>query len=142
MELRGPTVQTKTPCGILELTVNSDEGGDIRETFIRFGRNGSCHHLYSEVVSRLIGVCLRHDVPIEEITEELLGQTCTKAKTQGYEYSSCMDAVGNMLKYGVPEGTVTVDNTPKCPECGSPNYVFESGCATCQDCGFSYCGVG
>ena len=145
MELHGLTLQTKTPCGVLELTINFDESGGIRETFIKLGRNGSCHHLYSEVVSRLIGLCLRHDIPIEEVAEELMGHICTKARTQCYEYGSCMDMVGNMLKYGVPEGTITtdtkLDTKPKCPEC-SDLLVFEGGCSVCKSCGWSACSIG
>jgi len=29
-------------------------------------------------------------------------------------------------------------NDNRCPECGS-QMVFEMGCATCYNCGYSYC---
>jgi ribonucleoside-diphosphate reductase alpha chain len=29
---------------------------------------------------------------------------------------------------------------PKCPKCRSPNFKYEGGCLTCQDCGESKCG--
>lgn len=141
MELYGKTPEIKTPCGTMKLTINRDEGGAIRETFIRFGRNGSCHHLYSEAVSRLIGLCLRYDIPIEEVAEELIGHVCTRAKIQGYEYGSCVDRIGHALLGDIPgEDVITQNNKPKCPECGMPLF-FEEGCAHCRGCGYSLCSL-
>ena len=33
---------------------------------------------------------------------------------------------------------VLLDNSPKCPQCGG-NLVFEGGCNTCKECGWSKC---
>jgi ribonucleoside-diphosphate reductase alpha chain len=45
--------------------------------------------------------------------------------------------VEKALKRYIPNGT---KGKGKCGECSSDNLVYEEGCLTCKDCGFSKCG--
>ena len=47
----------------------------------------------------------------------------------------------NSGEYNCPSTSspvVEIVTIPKCPECGG-NLVFEGGCNTCKDCGWSKC---
>lgn len=47
--------------------------------------------------------------------------------------------VGRALKKYIPNGTIAA--TQKCPECNeSKGLVYEEGCLTCKNCGYSLCG--
>lgn len=78
-------------------------------------------------LTRQISLNLRYGiVPIEEIVEQL-----DKAVGSVVELSK---AVSRVLKKYIKEPVKKV-----CPECGSENVKFESGCYICSDCGNSKC---
>jgi len=126
-------------CGILRLSLNYDTDRDLRETFIEMGKNGSCRHVATQGISRLIGLCLRHDIPPDEIAGELRGLTCSNETC-----TSCLDWVAQKLtqpyQWALPQ--VTGSEANECPECGANTVYHEAGCSTCKQCGWSACEVG
>jgi ribonucleoside-diphosphate reductase alpha chain len=81
-----------------------------------------------EAVSRLISLCLRHNVPICYIVEQL-----RKVKAR-YIYSLptiCSNILENYIEIDEDE-----DNFNKCVECGG-TVKREGGCDSCTECGFS-----
>jgi len=135
----GHTTKTRTGCGKLYVTVNSDQDGTC-EVFTATGRTGGCYS-QSEATSRLVSLALRAGVDTEEIIEQLRGIRCPAAlKNPEAEGLSCPDLIGQTLAKDadialqVPEPRVD-----SCPDCGK-ELQFESGCITCRNCGYSKCG--
>jgi len=87
-------------------------------------------------LGRMVSLCLRHNIPREDILAALMG-------IDGDNISTLVTAVRKFLSETLPNGTrlngVTCDN----PDCtGSrKNVILESGCKKCLDCGTSSCGA-
>ena len=79
-------------------------------------------------ISRVIGMLLRHRVPIIEIIKNI-----EEIKPPVYSF---IFQIKKLLGEYLPENTLTGD---KCPDCDSL-LIFESGCSICKNCGFSACG--
>lgn len=82
-------------------------------------------------VAKMVSMCLRHNLPVTSIVLALEG-------LDGDYISSLLTTVRKFLSGKIADGTKIVGKY--CLSCNSPNIVFQSGCATCQDCGFSGCG--
>jgi len=82
-------------------------------------------------LAKMVSMCLRHALPIEEIVSSLEGLE------EDY-ISSLLTSVRKFLASHIDDG-VKVFNK-KCSLCGSENIVYQSGCNLCQDCGNSGCG--
>jgi len=96
-ELPGITKKIKLGCGEFGITMNS-ENGELVETFLRLGKSGSCTSCLLEGISRLIGLCLRASMPIEDITNELTGAACGNGVWIDGDYlKSCLDCLGKEL---------------------------------------------
>jgi len=147
----GRTLQIKTGCGNLYVTINADEQG-LCEVFTSMGKSGGCAASQSEALSRMISMSLRAGVDPEAVVRQLRGIRCpTPTWAEGGKVLSCADAVGIALEHfiawqetgemptAVVKNTDTLDNLAgACPECGS-SLEHESGCAVCHACGFSKC---
>jgi len=81
-----------------------------------------------ESFTRLISMLLRNDVSIHDVVKQI-------EKTTG-DLTNFSKSISRALKKYIPDGTSEGTN---CPSCGSKNYVRQSGCATCVDCGHSKC---
>ncbi len=68
----GRTQRIRTGYGNLFVTVNEDEFGLV-EVFAQIGRGGGYTASFTEAVARLISICLRSGVPVEEIIKQLEG---------------------------------------------------------------------
>ena len=96
--LSGKTSHVGTPCGILHLTLNRVEDGEIVEVFAKLGRNRTCVRCMLGGMSAIIGKAIRYGVPVEEIGEELKGCGCGNTFWFGGKlYESCYDYIGKQI---------------------------------------------
>ncbi len=152
--ISGSTIRQRTGCGSLFVTVNTDNGGMPFEVFCIMGKSGGCAMSMAEAIGRLISLALRSSIPVEKVVDQLSGVMCHRPAGLGKEkILSCADAIAKALKYqnyGRGEGSDHVpssmsnDRQPlnglgACPSCRSGYFVYESGCATCINCGYSEC---
>ena len=154
----GATHCKKCACGTLYITTNLDKDGNLVEVFTHTSKGGICQaNLNAE--TRLISLGLRSGIKIEEIEDQLKGIHCpacqmAKAKGQQIDGMSCPDIISRTIKEFTDSGWTicsqyqeekpivadsTIETKDKCPECGEP-LVRQSGCRSCPNCGFSYCG--
>lgn len=154
----GATHCKKCACGTLYITTNLDKDGNLVEVFTHTSKGGICQaNLNAE--TRLISLGLRSGIKIEEIEDQLKGIHCpacqmAKAKGQPIDGMSCPDIISRTIKEFTNSGWTicsqyqeekpiiadsTTETKDKCPECGEP-LVRQSGCRSCPNCGFSYCG--
>jgi ribonucleoside-diphosphate reductase alpha chain len=87
-------------------------------------------------LGRMVSLNLRHNVPREDILNNLRG-------LDGDNISTLVTTVRNFLSKTLPDGTRLKGAMCENPECtGSRhNVVLESGCKKCLDCGASSCGA-
>ena len=123
----------------IEPTILTD---DVVEHLIKLAKkhikNGHLEKLLQETensaqsntvrMARLIGMLLRHRVPIINIIK-----TIENINPPIYSF---IFQIKKLLGEYLPENTLTGE---KCPECESM-LIFESGCSICRNCGFSRCG--
>jgi ribonucleoside-diphosphate reductase alpha chain len=83
-------------------------------------------------LGRMISLCLRHNIPREEILVSL-------DNIDGDNISTLLTSVRKFLSKTLPDGTKL--NGLKCPECGD-EIIMESGCKKCisGSCSWSACG--
>lgn len=153
-----------TGCGTLHCEAFFDpETRELREVYLSKGSTGGCNNFMISL-SRMISLSARGGISIHDIVDQLRSSgTCpsyavrTATKHDTSVGSSCPVAVGNALIWMYDEmqeerlrieqitGTCSEDISPtnntsgiKCPECGN-DLVFEGGCNTCKNCGYSKC---
>jgi ribonucleoside-diphosphate reductase alpha chain len=161
----GETKRIRTGEGTLYITVNEDESG-LCEVFTAIGKAGGHAAAQSEAISRLISLALRSGVNPKAIVKQLKGISGPNPTWEdGRLILSTPDAIGKALddylqsrhsknneKRKSPNITMAEESEEKsrdvadftlksitnCPDCGGP-VQFESGCITCQGCGYSKC---
>jgi len=80
-------------------------------------------------LGRFISMSLRHHVPLQFIVEQL-----NKDKNfMGFERT-----VSRVLKKYIVDGEKVKTNYV-CPECGNEDLVYQEGCLSCNQCGWSRC---
>ena len=151
----------QTGCGTLHCEAFFDpDSGALLETYLSKGSSGGCNQ-FMIGLSRMISLAARGGIDIETIIDQLKSSgTCpsyavrTATKHDTSKGSSCPVAVGNALmdmykemqndlndteEYIEEEKNITTQTKkPKCPQCGG-DLVFEGGCNTCKNCGWSKC---
>ena len=155
----------RTGEGTLYITVNEDENG-LCEVFTAIGKAGGHAAAQSEAISRLISLSLRSGVNPKAIVKQLKGISGPNPTWEdGRLILSTPDAIGKALDDYLdsrlakkPEtrkslnitmaeeseelsrdvADFTLKSIVNCPDCGGP-VQFESGCVTCQGCGYSKC---
>lgn len=81
--------------------------------------------------TRTISLALRHGTPVQYMCEQL-------KKHKNFDLQSFSSVVSRVLKAYITDGTkVTAEK--KCPDCGSANLVYQSGCVSCENCPWSKC---
>ncbi len=160
---KGVTIETKTGCGSLYVTINEDEHG-IAEVFVQLGKSGGCAASQTEAIGRLLSVALRSWINPEVLIKQLKGIRCPSVGfDDGEIVTSCADAVAKVLEKhlkgeykkikfeveGIKPLTEFAEKEEKegrtkviggvCPECGNV-LEYSEGCATCRFCGFTRCG--
>lgn len=145
-----------TGCGSLHCAAFFDPGtGDLMETYLSKGSTGGCNN-YMIGLSRMVSLASRAGCDIYSIIDQLNScGTCpsyavrTATKKDTSKGSCCPIAFGNALldmwkevQYEINDDMDVKDVTCKiinaCPECGE-ELVFEGGCNTCKNCGYSKC---
>ncbi len=161
----GRTIETRTGCGSLYVTINEDEHG-IAEVFVQLGKSGGCAASQTEAIGRLLSIALRSWVNPEALIRQLKGIRCPSIGFDNGEIvTSCADGVAKILdKYlkgeykrikvdvsgiiPLTEFTEEAEGEEKvrtkliggvCPECGNI-LEYGEGCMTCRMCGYTKCG--
>ncbi len=159
---KGATIETRTGCGSLYVTINEDEYG-IAEVFVQLGKSGGCAASQTEAIGRLMSIALRSYVDPEALIRQLKGIRCPSVGfDNGEVITSCADGVAKVLEKhlrgeykkikmdvkgvkplteftGEVEETKTKQIAGVCPECGNV-LEYGEGCMTCKMCGFTRCG--
>jgi hypothetical protein len=122
---KGETVAcNKAAKGLVKLAIDCGIPAKyVDETWDKAGQD-----LAHNKLGRMISLCLRHNVPRQDIYSALFG-------IEGDNISSLLAAVRKFIASTIEDGTVL---KIKC-ECGSSNLIFQSNCLKCKDCGFSGC---
>ena len=156
----------QTGCGSLHCTAFFDpDTGDLLETYFSKGSSGGCQN-FMVGLSRMISLAARGGIDVFSIVDQLKSSgTCpsyavrTATKHDTSKGSCCPVAIGNALIDMYKETMSEISDeeiqdvdtihhqkksidkpqsTMRCPECGG-TLVFEGGCNTCKDCGWSKC---
>lgn len=160
----GMTIETRTGCGDLYVTINEDEEGSPFEVFAQLGKGGGCSASQTEAIGRLVSLALRSGIPWEQVVKQLKGISCDRPWGLGEEKAlSCADAVAKALElyWEIKRGKETLplfgkknsqkNIAPKeescssgraigaCPDCGSSNIEYQEGCFICRSCGYTEC---
>lgn len=99
---KGCTVQISTTRGTLFITVNGDPP---QEVFLRASKGGTDLQGLTEAIGRLISIALRYKVPLEVVTDQLVGIKTQPFFSEGIQYLSIPDAVGKALNEVRGEGS-------------------------------------
>lgn len=148
-----------TGCGTLHVCAYFDKDGNLQNTYLSKGSTGGCNN-FMIGLSRMISLAARNGASIDDIIDQLNScGTCPSyavrkaTKKDTSPGSCCPVAVGKALMdmwKEINNGTHSVvlhgtdDNgdihgdAVTCPECGA-DLIFEGGCNTCRNCGFSKC---
>ena len=143
------TIKLYSGCGSLWVTLTKDKDGNIDQTFVNRGSQGTC--VANQIaVSRLISLALRGGIQVKDIVDQLLSiPTCPSyyGKRQKGEKvskgSSCPSAIGIVLDryFKEKEGNNEIKKdigSNLCPDCGE-ELIMTSSCVSCVFCGFSKC---
>ncbi|MDP3282849.1 MAG: vitamin B12-dependent ribonucleotide reductase [Desulfobacterales bacterium] len=135
----GTTERTKTGCGKLYVTINSDDKG-MCEVFAQMGKTGGCASSQIEAAGRLISLALRSGIKVEAVIKQLTGIRCPSPAWQNGEMIlSCPDAIARVLKNKTNLSLIERGAMVGiCPEC-SGIITHQEGCIVCHFCGYSRC---
>jgi ribonucleoside-diphosphate reductase alpha chain len=96
--ITGRTQKILTGYGALYVTVNEDEKG-LFEVFAQIGRGGGYTASFTEGIARLVSLCLRSGVPVDEIIDQLEGIRSPRiAVDHGERVYSIPDAIAKAVK--------------------------------------------
>lgn len=116
----GTTVDTRTGCGRLYVTLNEFEGEPF-ETFAHMGKAGGCASSQIEAIGRLISLALRFGIGAEEVVKQIKGISCHEKYVGGP--TSCADGIGKLIEQYLerraaaqPEQLECVDNEQEVPD--------------------------
>lgn len=84
--------------------------------------------------AKLISGVLRNGMPIVDIVNLVNG-----LQLDSEAINTWKNGVERTLKRYIPDGTKD-DTGKKCDKCGSSELVYQEGCLSCMNCGFSKCG--
>ncbi len=96
--ITGRTQKILTGYGALYVTVNEDDKG-LFEVFAQIGRGGGYTASFTEGLARLVSLCLRSGVPVDEIIDQLEGIRSPRiALDHGERVYSIPDAIAKAIK--------------------------------------------
>src|SRR3990170_6092791 len=96
--ITGSTQKILTGYGALYVTINEDNKG-LFEVFAQIGRGGGYTASFTEGIARLVSLCLRSGVPVDEITDQLEGIRSPRiALDHGERVYSIPDAIAKAIK--------------------------------------------
>ncbi len=141
--LTGFTEKIKTGYGNLYVTVNLANGKPF-EIFAQIGKSGFSTMADTEAICRLISMLLRSGVGVKEVIHQLRGiGGSSQIYANGTKITSIPDAIAQILNRHFGESK---DSDKKhasnalemCPDCAG-SMIYDSGCFSCQFCGYSNC---
>jgi len=140
--LQGLTSKIKTGFGNLYVTVNTLNGKPF-EVFAQIGKSGYDTMADTEAICRLISLCLRSNIDVEVVIEQLRGiGGDAPVYGSGGLIRSVPDALAKVLHKHFGNGKALKAQTDlsilNCPDCDG-RLSTESGCIVCPDCGYSKC---
>jgi ribonucleoside-diphosphate reductase alpha chain len=95
--IQGTTQRIETGYGHLYVTINEDEHG-LFEVFAQIGHGGGYTASFTEAVARLVSLCLRSGIPVDEVVEQMEGIRSPKvAWDHGDRVYSVPDALAKAL---------------------------------------------
>jgi ribonucleoside-diphosphate reductase alpha chain len=96
--ITGRTQKVMTGYGALYITVNEDEQG-LFEIFAQSGRGGGYTASFTEALARLVSLCLRSGIPVDEIIDQLEGIRSPRiAYDHGEHVLSIPDGIAKAIK--------------------------------------------
>ena len=96
--ITGRTQKILTGYGALYVTVNEDDRG-LFEVFAQIGRGGGYTASFTEGLARLVSLCLRSGLPVDEIIDQLEGIRSPRiAVDHGERIYSIPDAIAKAMK--------------------------------------------
>src|SRR2546422_1101710 len=96
--IKGQTQKILTGYGPLYVTINEDDKG-LFELFAQIGRGGGCTASFAAGHGRLVSLCLRSGVPVDEIIDQLEGIRSPRlAIDHGERIFSIPDAIAKAIK--------------------------------------------
>lgn len=81
---------------------------------------------------KLISGILRHGMPINKVVDVI-----TNLNLDDNHLNTWKKGIIRALKKYIPDGTT---DSNKCPECEQESLVYQEGCLSCKNCGYSKCG--
>ena len=82
--------------------------------------------------AKLISGVLRYGMPIDQVIKMV-----SSLQLDSESINSWKVGVERALKKYIVDGTQT---SQVCPNCGQTSLVYQEGCLTCKNCGYSRCG--
>jgi ribonucleoside-diphosphate reductase alpha chain len=96
--ITGRTQKVMTGYGAIYITINEDDQG-LFEVFAQSGRGGGYTASFTEGLARLVSLCLRSGIPVDEIIDQLEGIRSPRiAYDHGEHVLSIPDAVAKAIK--------------------------------------------
>lgn len=158
-KMLGRAYTVQTPFGSMTLDIHEITSGEPFEVFVNIGAAASDLNADAITIGRLASAMLRMDSRItparrlDIIIDKLkdIGGTRTNGQFGPKKITSLATGVARGLQMYLNDIRGEEDavepppphedhgNADLCPDCGSYTLVKESGCATCQSCGFSAC---
>jgi len=83
--------------------------------------------------AKLISGVLRYGMPIDQVIKLVSGLQLDNESINTWKVG-----VERALKKYIPDGTQI--NEQACPSCNQKSLVYQEGCLTCKNCGYSKCG--
>ena len=83
--------------------------------------------------AKLISGVLRYGMPIDQVIKLVSGLQLDSESINTWKVG-----VERALKKYIPDGTQIAEQA--CPSCGQKSLVYQEGCLTCKNCGYSRCG--
>jgi len=83
--------------------------------------------------AKLISGVLRYGMPIDQVIKLVSGLQLDNESINTWKVG-----VERALKKYIPDGTQISEQN--CPHCGQKTLVYQEGCLTCKNCGYSRCG--
>jgi len=145
-KVSGNIYKVETGNGRMYVTIGEHNGKPV-EVFIQIGKSGQIMNTFSEALGRIISLALQNGVPVDEVTEKLIGINSDKSVWFRFEETdkrpsqilSAPDGLAQLLNKYYSGKKYEEELTGEiCEKCGSNMSMIE-GCVTCNNCGNSKC---
>lgn len=90
----------KCGCGRIK-TVIETKDGKLDDCEVHLGKGGNCAASQVEAISRIVSLCMKKGVVIDEIIKELIAIKCNApiyGENEGEDILSCSDAIAKSLR--------------------------------------------